>query len=115
MPAKKWIVLGIIVVFVLLIAASLNESVSWEGVDTAVVGKYGSELGRAPWTPLINLQGDSLLFAFTIAGVIGGFVAGYYWRELFGNNGSGAVAAPEGPRDRSIQGATYLVGRRGRE
>ena len=38
--------------------------------------------------PFINTdQGDLLLFVFLLAGTIGGFAAGYYWKELTGNKG----------------------------
>jgi cobalt/nickel transport protein len=56
---------------------------SWEGVDAAVVGKIAKEHGREARAPLIDPgSGDLLLFAFLVAGAAGGFVAGYYWRDL---------------------------------
>jgi cobalt/nickel transport protein len=56
---------------------------SWEGVDEAVVEKIAKEHGREASAPLIDPgSGDLLLFAFLLAGGIGGFAAGYYWREL---------------------------------
>jgi ABC-type cobalt transport system substrate-binding protein len=55
----------------------------WRGVDEAVVEKIAKEHGREAHEPLINAdQGDLLLFVFLIAGAIGGFAAGYYWRML---------------------------------
>ncbi len=55
----------------------------WQGVDESVVEKVAREHGREVKTPLINTdQGDLLLFVFLLAGVIGGFTAGYYWRVL---------------------------------
>jgi len=57
---------------------------SWSGVDETVVEKYAREAGRPPRKPLIDTdQGDLLLFCFTVAGTVGGFVGGYYFRELF--------------------------------
>jgi hypothetical protein len=57
---------------------------SWDGVDKTVVEKYAREAGRPPREPFINTdRGDLLLFAFLIAGICGGFVGGYYFRELF--------------------------------
>ena len=57
---------------------------SWDGVDKTVVEKYARAAGRPPREPFINTdQGDLLLFAFLLAGVGGGFVAGYQFRELF--------------------------------
>lgn len=55
----------------------------WPGVDESVVEKYAKEHGREAHEPLINTdQGDLLLFVFLIAGTVGGFAAGYYWRVL---------------------------------
>lgn len=55
----------------------------WVGVDEAVVEKIAREHGREAKAPLINTdQGDILLFVFLVAGVVGGFVGGYYWRML---------------------------------
>ena len=65
----------------LIAAAAASEK--WAGVDESVVNKYAKEYGREAGEPFINTdQGDLLLFAFLIAGTIGGFVAGYYWRTL---------------------------------
>ncbi|MFQ5681507.1 MAG: cobalt transporter [Candidatus Omnitrophota bacterium] len=58
---------------------------SWPGVDTAVVERYARAHGRAP-RPFINIEGDLLLFMFTLAGAAGGFVLGYNWKSLFGKN-----------------------------
>ena len=55
----------------------------WQGLDETVVGKIAEEHGRKPREPLINTgEGDMQLFVFMIAGVLGGFAAGYYWRVL---------------------------------
>jgi cobalt/nickel transport protein len=64
----------------------------WPGVDDTVVGKYAEEHGRAPKPNLIDLEGDSLLFAFLIAGAVGGFTMGYYYRDLTGKKPSGGDA-----------------------
>ena len=56
----------------------------WEGVDETVVGKYAKEAGHPARKALIDTdRGDLLLFFFLIAGTAGGFVGGYYFRELF--------------------------------
>lgn len=61
-----------------------KEAPRWSGVDENVVEKIAEEHGRAAWTPFINTdQGDLLLFVFLLAGVIGGFVLGFYFRKLF--------------------------------
>jgi cobalt/nickel transport system permease protein/cobalt/nickel transport protein len=73
----------------LLLCASLafaqeEEKPKWPGVDETVVGKYARELGREPRDPYINTdQGDLLLFLFTMAGGIGGFIMGFYWHKVF--------------------------------
>jgi hypothetical protein len=52
----------------------------WTGVDETVVGKYAKEHGREKRVSYINTdQGDLLLFVFLLAGVLGGFTAGYSW------------------------------------
>ncbi len=57
---------------------------SWDGVDKTVVEKYARAAGRPPRAPFINTdKGDLLLFLFLLAGIGGGFVGGYYFRELF--------------------------------
>ena len=55
----------------------------WQGVDESVIQKIAKEHGREAREPIINTdQGDLLLFVFLLAGTIGGFAAGYYWRIL---------------------------------
>jgi cobalt/nickel transport system permease protein len=55
----------------------------WSGVDESVIEKVAKEHGQEPRKPLINTdQGDLLLFVFLLAGVVGGFIGGYYWRVL---------------------------------
>lgn len=55
----------------------------YTGVDEAVVEKIAGEHGRSARRPLLDPgEGDLLLFAFLIAGAVGGFAAGYYWRTL---------------------------------
>jgi cobalt/nickel transport protein len=61
---------------------------SWTGVDEAVVEKIAKEHGRQAKAPLIDPgSGDLLLFVFLLAGAVGGFAAGYYWRELINKKG----------------------------
>ena len=64
-------------------SAPVSAAEKWPGVDESVVEKYAQEHGREAHTPLINTdQGDLLLFVFLVAGAVGGFAAGYYWRVL---------------------------------
>jgi ABC-type cobalt transport system substrate-binding protein len=71
-----------------------ESGAKWQGVDESVVEKVAHEHGREAHTPLINTdQGDLLLFVFLMAGAVGGFVAGYYWRNLMEQ---GKVQSPKG-------------------
>lgn len=64
-------------------------SEKWPGVDESVVEKYAKEQGREAHAPLINTsQGDLQLFVFLLAGVVGGFAAGYSWRKLISEKAS---------------------------
>jgi hypothetical protein len=66
-----------------ILPAASTAADKWPGVDETVVEKYAKEHGRQAREPLINTdQGDLLLFVFLLAGTIGGFAAGYYWRIL---------------------------------
>ena len=57
----------------------------YQGVDEKVVQKIAGEHGRKARRPLLDPgEGDLLLFAFLLAGVLGGFGAGYWWRVLTG-------------------------------
>lgn len=61
-----------------------GEEDAWTGIDVSIVGKYAEKYGRPPRDPYINTdQGDLLLFVFTLAGVVGGFVMGFNARKLF--------------------------------
>jgi hypothetical protein len=52
-------------------------------VDESVIEKVAEEHGRQAREPLINTdQGDLLLFVFLLAGAVGGFIGGYYWRVV---------------------------------
>lgn len=75
--------LSLLVAFSWLQPAWSPAAEKWPGVDESVVEKYAREHGREAREPLINTgQGDLLLFVFLIAGTVGGFAAGYYWRML---------------------------------
>lgn len=80
---KKNIFFTVLFFLFLLLACNFAYA-KWSGVDENVVEKVALEHGRPAWKPFINTdQGDLLLFAFLLAGVIGGFVLGYNWRRLF--------------------------------
>jgi hypothetical protein len=60
-----------------------SDAAKWTGVDESVVERIAKEHGRVAREPLINTdRGDLLLFAFLLAGAVGGFAGGYYWRKL---------------------------------
>ncbi len=64
--------------------AQTSENGAWTGIDVSIVGKYAEKYGRPPREPYINTdKGDLLLFVFTLAGVVGGFVIGFNARKLF--------------------------------
>jgi cobalt/nickel transport system permease protein len=64
--------------------AAAEREAKWAGVDKTVVEKLATAAGRPPREPFINTdQGDLLLFVFLVAGTVGGFIGGYYYRELF--------------------------------
>ena len=75
-----------LVTILLLVSCHLSlvtASEKWTGVDESVVEKVAKEHGREAKEPPINTdQGDLLLFVFLLAGAVGGFAAGYYWRTL---------------------------------
>jgi cobalt/nickel transport protein len=61
-----------------------DHPAKWQGVDETVVGKFAEKAGRPARKPLIDTdRGDLPLFLFLVAGAAGGFIAGYYFRELF--------------------------------
>jgi ABC-type cobalt transport system substrate-binding protein len=80
---KTIFVLGLLFTIHCSIFTIVYASEKWPGVDESVVEKFAKEHGREAKEPLINTgQGDLLLFVFLLAGTIGGFTAGYYWRTL---------------------------------
>jgi ABC-type cobalt transport system substrate-binding protein len=66
-----------------ILPPATTASDKWSGVDESVIEKVAKEHGREAREPFINTdQGDLLLFVFLLAGVVGGFIGGYYWRSL---------------------------------
>lgn len=56
----------------------------WPGVDETVIGGFAERAGRGDAEPLFDwVQGDLLLFMFLWAGLVAGFLLGYYARVLF--------------------------------
>ncbi len=74
----------------LLLADKSSQAVPWMGVDASVIERYAIEAGREIQQPIINTnQGDLLLFVFAASGAVGGFIAGYYWRQLISERKTG--------------------------
>ena len=64
--------------------AQTSKEGAWTGIDVSIVGKYAEKYGHPPRDPYINTdQGDLLLFVFTVAGVVGGFIMGFNVRKIF--------------------------------
>ncbi len=68
---------------VLVCLGTASGEGKWVGVDQAVVERFAEHANRPPRDPWISLEGDLPLLMFLLAGVAGGFVAGYYFRTLF--------------------------------
>lgn len=64
--------------------SACGEAASWAGVDETVIEKFAEKAGRPARDPFINTdRGDIILLAFLLAGMGGGFAAGYWFRALF--------------------------------
>jgi cobalt/nickel transport protein len=72
------------------------EPSEWPGVDDAVIGRFVREAGHPPPQPLIEwVHGDLLLFAFLCAGLLAGFLIGYFGRALFAERPDGETRRGE--------------------
>ena len=80
---NRFIFINIYLLCILLLPFKLQAEEKWQGIDESVVQKIAREHGREARKSLIDTsQGDLQLFVFLSAGILGGFVAGYYWRVL---------------------------------
>lgn len=74
---------GALLIQMIWLCGAVCAAAQWQGVDEAVVQKIAREHGREARKPLIDTsEGDLQLFAFLLAGAVGGFAAGYCWRSL---------------------------------
>lgn len=82
---KQWI--SLLIFAGMLLSGPMStagRAASWSGVDETVIEKFAEKAGRPAREPFINTdQGDLLLFVFLLAGAVGGFAAGYWFRVLF--------------------------------
>ena len=78
----KYRVFAVALGMLFLLAGAVCAGEKWQGVDESVVERIAGEQGRHSRDPLIPIEGDVLLFAFLMAGTVGGFAVGYYWRVL---------------------------------
>jgi ABC-type cobalt transport system substrate-binding protein len=81
---KAFVIAGLLFALAVTVVASLADTDNkWPGVDDAVVKKFAEDAGRPAREPYLNFgEGDIQLFLFLIAGTVGGFVVGYYYRDL---------------------------------
>jgi hypothetical protein len=56
----------------------------WPGVDEAVIGRFVDESGQRSLPVFDWVTGDLLLFAFLVAGLLAGFVLGFFSRSALG-------------------------------
>jgi|GEM_PF-1166053 cobalt/nickel transport protein len=54
----------------------------WRALDEVVIEKIAKERGKDP-KPFLELEGDLILFVFSLVSGIAGFVIGYFTRKLF--------------------------------
>ena len=102
-----WLVFFLLILYPICYAWAAEKSEKWPGIDESVVEKIAKDHGREAREPIINTdQGDLLLFVFLLAGAVGGFVAGYYWRKLISEK------APLPNRTEGFDGAGGLKGPR---
>ena len=65
-----------------VISQSNEEEGKWGALDEVVIEKTAKERGKEP-KPFIELEGDLILFTFSLVSGIAGFVIGYFTRKLF--------------------------------
>ena len=95
MTTRRFVIARIIAAVVLLTAAAVHAEEKWQGIDDAVVNRIAREHGREVHKSLIDTgEGDLQLFVFLLAGAVGGFVAGYYWRVLLEGKNNRAGGKP---------------------
>jgi len=79
----KFAIISTLIVWILGLGSFAQAKEKWPGMDQAVIEQYAAKQGRPPAKPLVRIEGDALLFAFILAGAVGGFILGYNWHKLF--------------------------------
>ena len=91
-----WILLGLFLLSMVVYLGLCYTHGQWVGADDSVVGEFAKAAGRPPQKSLIDIEhGDLPLFVFLLAGAVGGFILGYYFRSLFGAKDRGPTNAPD--------------------
>ncbi len=65
-----------------LAASPAPREPRWAGLDEKIVERVSAEAGHPRWRTLLDDSGDLPLFLFLSAGIAGGFVLGYGYREV---------------------------------
>ncbi len=92
---------AVVVILILAIVGSIVFARShaegpWIDATDTVAEEGAATVGREAADPLINTdQGNMLVFFFTMAGLAGGSIVGYYWRKLFIENEKEATKGPD--------------------
>jgi len=108
---KRPLWLAALVLILLLASRAPVQASPWAGVDETVIEKVAEAAGRPARDSLINTdQGDILLFVFLLAGIAGGFAAGYHFRALFPPRGRNEWRGKI-RRGSAMQGAAPLGGK----
>ena len=88
------VILSLVILAMGFLLLSKHSTSEWAGVDESVVEKFAKQANREAHAPLMDIgKGDLALFAFLIAGAVGGFCAGYFFRELFPPKPKGTEAS----------------------
>jgi cobalt/nickel transport protein len=80
---KKLVLFSLFLFFFVSPFVPLLAEERWQGIDESVLERFAQERGREAAEPFLDVEGDLLLFLFTVAGAVGGFIMGYYCHKVF--------------------------------